>query len=108
MWQRKINKKEKQRAAGGLKDRLAGKIAGEIIRVQARIAAALGKWERRCTLKQRKICLAVLGACFALYYSYLLGSTLLSDTIDIPARKVLPVAQPPPPTFLKDSAAPEK
>ena len=62
--------------SNALKDRAAKAIAYGIIRVQSAIAERLGRWERRCGIRQKKI-LLLLWVCMGTgYCSYVLSGAL--------------------------------
>lgn len=67
-------------ASGGraeLRDRLARSIAAFIVKWQERIAAKLSNWERRSSLRQKRILLFLFFLSGCVYWSYVLSDALL-------------------------------
>lgn len=71
---------EIKRKGGTVKLRVAEFIADAIIGIQLRICLIMGRWERRYTIKQKKI-LFILFLCMGVgYCSYVLANALFGQT----------------------------
>ena len=93
-------KSKKESRVNPARDALARKIAGWVIRLEVLIVRQLQKWERRCTLLQKKIILIAFCICFGGYCGWILLRTFFSHDRSpvsgmVQRSATVPVVQPP-------------
>jgi len=96
-------KKEHQPAS--FRDAIARMIADKITVLQCSIIKILQQWDRRYSVRQKKILLLVFCAAFGGYCGYLLINAMYgkANSAAISAGYIPPVAKPPPYRREKDS-----
>lgn len=60
-------------------DRISALIGWKIVQVQLKVAEKLNTWERKCSVKQKKIYLCLFLILGTAYSSYLLTDALIRD-----------------------------
>lgn len=99
-------KAKKERQSAPFREAIAQIIADKIDVVQRKIIQLLQQWDRRSTIKQKKILLVIFCLACGSYYGYLLGHALFAKTGATVTRyaPIAPVAQPPPFCPRKDNS----
>jgi hypothetical protein len=90
MWNLKVKKEQQSYSYG---DAIARTLADKIIVLQQRIVRILQRWDRRYSIRQKKIRLLIFCMICGSYCGYLLTDALFRK---INGVTIPPVAQPPP------------
>jgi len=98
-------KVKKERQPAPFRDAIARMIADKIMVFQRAIIKILQQWDRRYSVRQKKILLLVFCIACSNYCGYLLIAALYgkANNAAISARYIPPVAKPPPYRREKDS-----